>query len=508
MIIDINGLGSMLAVRKGSPDMLPGTTVEITCREQPPFFDYWTDPIRLIEVLDGYALACEFPIEGRCDIQEIVDHILIEPVVKPRPHETELFRARQYTVIEQDFQEIHSDLVGIIRAGFITDESGTPCVENLRTKWTMRDDKTLMPIVLHSKTDGSMIAFNRTEGQTCVDGILVCGEPGRRRRSLRLGHQSNRITLGRTSFVLDARSTLKPTLTPARTVPDRNLEFDVRWRRLQDVASRALGRLWEKVTERMLGESHAETYWQLCQIYGVPPMTMRAEAVWRSVLFPVVAADDKTCRLRFLHDVGRVIVRGQEKEPRLETVDGFIVAPTEAMTRWDWDETTRISEFYVRASLLTMARLVQHGDELWLDFPAPLCPDEALLDSWIQRGPLRFQFPLIRYGPGLETLLTAKLPVETANRDHPLIRIMMVSMYTEDGTALQQFAHAAVRCLSDSDTLNALAADKPAGEWRKYVGHLYNAVDWTEVNTALRPPYRIRLDGTAEIEISADHFQD
>ena len=84
----------------------------------------------------------------------------------------------------------------------------------------------------------------------------------------------------------------------------------------------------------------------------------------------------------------------------------------------------------------------------------------------------------------------------------------MSSMYKEDRTALQQFAHAAVRCLSDSDTLNALAADKPAGELRKSVGHLYNAVDWTEVNAEDRPPYRIRLDDTAEIEISADHFQD
>jgi hypothetical protein len=43
------------------------------------------------------------------------------------------------------------------------------------------------------------------------------------------------------------------------------------------------------------------------------------------------------------------------------------------------------------------------------------------------------------------------------------------SMYTEERTALQQFAHAAVRCLSDSDTLNALAADKPAGQWRKKI---------------------------------------
>ena len=223
-------------------------------------------------------------------------------------------------------------------------------------------------------------------------------------------------------------------------------------------------------------------------------------------LFPVVTADDGTCRWRFLHDIGRVIVRGQEKEPRLETVDGFGVAPTKAMTRWDI--TAETSEFYVRASLLTMARLVQHGDELWLDFPAPLSPDEALFDSWIHRGPFRFRFPLIRYGPGLETLLTAKLPVETANRDHPLTRIMLDSMYTEDKTALQQFAHAAVRCLSDSDTLKALAAGKSAEQWRKYVGHLYNSVDWTEVNAEIRPPYRIRLDGTAEIEISAGHFQD
>src|SRR5262249_45583533 len=158
----------------------------------------------------------------------------------------------QYTVIEQGFQEVHPALVGVIRAGFITDESGTPCVENCEAKWTMGDAKTFVPIALYSKKIGSMIALNRTtDVQKGVDGVLVYGEPGRRRRCLRLGHQSNRITLGHSSFVLDARGTLKPTLTPARTVPDRNLDRDVRWRRLQDVAPRALGRLWEKVTERM-----------------------------------------------------------------------------------------------------------------------------------------------------------------------------------------------------------------------------------------------------------------
>jgi hypothetical protein len=56
------------------------------------------DPINLIEVLDGYALACEFSIEGRCDIQGIVNHISIKPVVKPLPLGIELSRVHQYIV--------------------------------------------------------------------------------------------------------------------------------------------------------------------------------------------------------------------------------------------------------------------------------------------------------------------------------------------------------------------------------------------------------------------------
>ena len=43
------------------------------------YFDEWVDKIRLLDVLDGYALECEFPIEARCEIEEIQGECKIAP---------------------------------------------------------------------------------------------------------------------------------------------------------------------------------------------------------------------------------------------------------------------------------------------------------------------------------------------------------------------------------------------------------------------------------------------
>ena len=41
-----------------------GTTVQLEIRNNPFFYSTRNDEVRIVDVVYGYALACEFPIEG------------------------------------------------------------------------------------------------------------------------------------------------------------------------------------------------------------------------------------------------------------------------------------------------------------------------------------------------------------------------------------------------------------------------------------------------------------
>jgi hypothetical protein len=222
LVVEINGFNSMVVIRRGNDNQLIGTTVNITGRKLPRGFEDWDDKVHLIEVLNGYALATEFPVEGKVDIPEITISTDISPQIAQSLTEMEKKSIQPSATFEQDFSEIHHLLNGIVKASFLTDNAGKLTIKNDSASWEVEDNGNLHNVEI-SLTDGDKLKhYNLREGQTCIDGILVAGDPGRedKERPYWLGSWANLIDLGRSSFILDIRGSIKPPITPARTPPD------------------------------------------------------------------------------------------------------------------------------------------------------------------------------------------------------------------------------------------------------------------------------------------------
>jgi hypothetical protein len=194
LIVEINGLGGIVVIRQGAQDQPVGTTIEITGRRKPRFLDEFVDQVKLVEVIQGYALACEFPIEARCYIPEIADDVTIPAKISEPRTELEDSDIKNYVTIEQQFSEVHPLLDGCARVSFIVDENKCPTLRNSEAVWDVISTGKFQGIKLVN-TEGKEIEehFPRRENQICLDGILVSGHPGRddlerKRRYWTIGH--------------------------------------------------------------------------------------------------------------------------------------------------------------------------------------------------------------------------------------------------------------------------------------------------------------------------------
>lgn len=359
--VEIDGLDGMLVIRKGPQDMRPGTEVEVEVKEKPLLYDRNTDQVKLTEVVYGYAVACEFPIEARCTIPGIVDDARPPLGVYEKPTEMEQVRLESQETLEQDFSEIDDCLRGKIRVSFLEDANGNLAVENDEARWTRDDDRAVDTVLMLLRREEGwregrwnqerlrMMDSTYTAGHICLDGIVVSGAlrtpTGWGKSPPGGGHDP--IRLGRAYFTLDVRGDAKPPLTPART-PDRGdigepttfgrrLSDHPGWLRLRKLASLAGGRLWEQVAERCSG--NPELFWQLAAVYEAVPkrhyhygsllMWMRARHVWSNLRFPVETPQGAV-EWRKASDLGRLLAHfpaqwpygDSDERPWLDTQDG------------------------------------------------------------------------------------------------------------------------------------------------------------------------------------------
>ena len=137
LVIEINGLGGLIIIRQGSSSQKIGTTVTITSRKKPSFLDKWTDKVMLTTVLKHFAVATEFPITGRCDIEELADSVEIPttPSYLPTLIEKAQINDASFITIEQNFNELNNNLDGNIRESFLIDNSGLPAIKNQEAAW-------------------------------------------------------------------------------------------------------------------------------------------------------------------------------------------------------------------------------------------------------------------------------------------------------------------------------------------------------------------------------------
>jgi hypothetical protein len=142
LVVEINGLGGMIVIRRGAENLPAGTTVEITGRKKPRGFEEWQDQVQLIDMLNGFAIACEFPIDGKCTIPEINGSVSIPPEITSRLTPLERSEIKCQRTFQESFSEVHPLLAGTLRLSFLVDDSELVAIENREAHWRPPGEKS------------------------------------------------------------------------------------------------------------------------------------------------------------------------------------------------------------------------------------------------------------------------------------------------------------------------------------------------------------------------------
>src|SRR5581483_7722628 len=135
IVVEIHGLSGLVVIRPGKPDQPIGTTVEITGRVKPTYLDEWSDKVNLLDVVDGYALGTEFPIEAKCYIPEIAGQLTVPVEIKKLTTSLEDRGLRQIRTYEQQFSVTDPRLRGTIRTSLLVDDGGKLAKSNSEAEW-------------------------------------------------------------------------------------------------------------------------------------------------------------------------------------------------------------------------------------------------------------------------------------------------------------------------------------------------------------------------------------
>ena len=84
---------------------------------------------------------------------------------------------------------------------------------------------------------------------------------------------------------------LKPSLTPARTIPT-SCYRDPKWIRLKSLVYIARGKLWEKLVQHIDSNLDKKTFWELALIYDAPLNWMSSGIIWSQLPIPIIHDSD------------------------------------------------------------------------------------------------------------------------------------------------------------------------------------------------------------------------
>lgn len=517
LIVEINGLGGIIVIRHGDEAQPAGTTVEITGRKLPRGFEEWQDQVQLVAMLNGYGVACEFPIEGSCTLPEIADSTSIPAGMVIIQTQIETAGIENQKTIFQDFSELHPLLGGSARLGFLVDENGVFTLANSEAGWRAPTDKPVERSATLWKTNGEAIdQYARSrENQTCVDGILVGGEPPNRWSDTlwNITIYPNPIHLGRARFALDIRGQIKPPLTPARNPPESARDFfssEPRWDYIQSLVSEAGGRLWETVAQQLEHGLSPETFWQLAIIdrgYSSGFTWMRSNVVWSRISVPVVAAD-RTVTWRKISDLGVLQSTKIKQDSKSETFqlvcsDGQRIEPCDSIIQWLDEQYKSEAHRDVNRLVASMSTVIVNGDLAALELRPPT--DDLPPQRNLFTGAFSDTVYSLPYAVELRDIFSVQMdaPLRTVNRHHPLVNEAMTSKYLKQKTELQEFAIIAVQCLSVPETARILLEPTIKVERQQRIaGYRYEEVDWPSVVPELRPPYNIRTANGEVLEVA------
>lgn len=507
LIVEINGLGSLVVFRPGDSHQPAGTSITIYGRRKPGRFGTWNDKVHLVDTIYGYAIAGEFPVHARCTIPEIADQIELPAGIAEPRHPAVEFGAKKFTLFEQDFSEIDSRMHGKVVCVVPLDEEGSPTVANDELGWKV--DKSGRPDFFVANAQGGQIWS--WDGRTCLDGILVAGMQGRScRHEFFVGtRHNNPVQFGEDTFVLDVRGSLKPELNPDRSPPQGSglmRDGGPSWRRLARLAGDAHGALWEKVLVKFSEEKHAKGFWQLAGLHSAKLDRMKRGNLWECLKIPVIDSAGELSFRKF-QDLPSLPFAPSDG-PTHPLSDGDItIAGDKEMSSWKDSNEFVLVPYALNSAVLGMAIIALRNGQPTIEFHPPTDPDTRAHHSLLfDRGQRRIS--AMRFGTGFEKTLAVAARERLVNFCHPVISFLSNEQYVSEEGPVFQFLYELAFTLTEPEALEDLANQNLNARRQNWhfntLGYYWRAAEEHQLPTHLSPPYRCWTASHGFFEITRD----
>jgi hypothetical protein len=444
------------------------------------------DPIALIETLQDYARAVEYPIEARRTLPgreaaKRFGEAPLQPV-------TYLEKLGLHTLVrfERDVSAFDGSgcVRGYVAQSFLRDPQGRPALDNEEATWmtSVRHGEDWVPLESFDDprfgnarlrlASGAAAPRRRVEGEAviCADGIMV--QQGWPSGAGIGGLGDDRI---RVAFAIDARGKAKPPLTPARRMQDRSPGSNQLW----NLVFAAEVDIWAELASMLPDRLDPAVWWKLTELHRAPVSFLPSEILWDKVgvrelatrrIIPMAAIGVA------YHSSGSTKVAGSDLHTRL----GVHIQSA---------DTDRVIAF----------------SEVGLDGDARVCLRVDRANASPERDRfLAYNAPAAKFAPPLTGALYARTGVRNLrlllNVAHPLAVHCRSVRHREP---VRQFLY------------ELMSADPIAPEHERHrlrdlqrAGALYGKVNWARLDPALRPPYRVYTDGDGWSEITEAQILD
>lgn len=490
LVVEINGLNGIIMIKRGDDNQEIGTSIKIVGRTKPLYLDKFRDKVKLVEVLNGYALACEFNIEAECLIDEIKDKTSIpNKIAIPKTFIEQCnINSEFYKTFEQDLSEIDKNLRGVIRTSLLVGEEGKFVLENEVAKWENINSARRNKFIV--KKDINSITYDLTLDKTCCDGILVCGTPGRDKDISRiLGSIGNVLYCGRDSFIVDIRGNLKPELTPARTPKGNSYDLNPgdSWTKIQDMMDRAQGMLWEKILCEFNCEDDPELFFKLISIYNVQLKNISNKILFNKLYIPFKDFQSNFKLLK-LSEIKKL--RLSENELKLYLNDEMFVCINENVKLYQELEYGNDIYRNIISLLIFKSSIDIEGNKVYINIEnTDMCNCINDING----------IKLLKYMGEADRYIVVRTQFESCNRDSDLVKYALVNKYNKDDL-LANFISGLIYLLNNENYIINIRTENISSNMKR-LGLLYNAIRWEEYNSKFKPPYSAWSQTSGRIDI-------
>ncbi|NVL91173.1 MAG: hypothetical protein HWN69_09350, partial [Desulfobacterales bacterium] len=349
------------------------------------------------------------------------------------------------------------------------------------------------------------------ETVTCMDGILICGNPGRgedEEMAWRLGWRGNSLTLG-DPFVVDIRGTLKPVITPSRQPPEKSGGFreEPSWSKVNNLLRKAHAAAWTWVLECFENGLSPMEFWKLSLLHRVPVHLMDSETLWRYIQLPVVKDDEPDCEWVVLSELASVdpIIYGEEKNRKVAfSVPGKgRIGFSRSLSAWHPYGYGSANSGLLQL-VLRFAKLDIIKDTVFISVRQSESARSSDTELGMRDGPFDYVSCLQYIGNATE-FLSVQSPFRSVNSYHPVVRLVQTiqDVKYRELTDFQRYCVSLMWLLSDDKNLSMLAKGSvEKGRQYRRLGTFFHTIDWNRHDLNLSPPYKVWTKDAGVVEIT------